>query len=314
MFCVSIKFLELNLKNKEVKLEDLTNLEKVVMSALSIRKKEEFRQINQKQLDKHTEEIINSLSASDLIHHAIEVYDRTINHFNSDPHITEGVVDELLVFMQKLNRDACICDLGCGNGRDTLFMATKSQKLRKQLMQRIYQGERVIDKFAVPRKKLRVIALDRSKEMLKATAKIIAKYAKTIDPKYFPAIIQRDMHNLSSSCSEIFDGIWSCASLLVHTPKQMIYSSLKAVIDLLKPNGKFSLSYIQEQIPGKYNKLLISSTGNVKYFSQPDPRLIRKIAKECGLKERYFRITDFEIKGKLIQKDFFANHIFEKTK
>ncbi|MFW6173027.1 MAG: hypothetical protein ACOC5T_04720, partial [Elusimicrobiota bacterium] len=122
------------------------------------------------------------------------------------------------------------------------------------------------------------------------------------------------MHSLSSGYSKIFDGIWSCASLLVHTPKPLVDSSLQRTADLLRRKGKFSLSYIQEQRSGKYDNLRLSSTGNIKYFSQPNPTLIRMIAEKYNLKEIYFRATDFEIEGRLIQKNFFANHIFEKIK
>ncbi len=284
------------------------------MRALNIKTKNDLKKITQTQLDKYTEEIINFLFPSDLIEHTRTVYNRTIGHFNSDPHITEGVVDELIVFMKRLNENELVCDLGCGNGRDTLFMTTGSSKLRNKLMQRASQGKRTTDKFSVPRKRLKVIALDLSEEMLKAASKIIARYANTIDLAHFPVIVRGDMHSLSSSRSGIFDGVWSCTSLFVHTPKQSATSSLKTLTKLLKYKGKFCLSYIQEQKPGKYNKLLLSSTGNIKYFSQPNPDFIRTITEKLGLKEIYFRATDFEVKGKLIQKEFFANHIFEKIK
>ncbi len=290
-------------------MKNLTNLEKAVIKVLNIKTESDFKKITQYQLDRHAEEIISLLSTQDLIHHTMHVYDKTIGHFDNDPHITEGVVDELILFMDELNEGDFVYDIGCGNGRDTLFMATKSIKLRKKMMQRISQGKKTIEKFPVPKKTLWVLAMDISEEMLKVAWQTINKYRKTMN--YIPVSAWLDMHALKPY-AELFHGIWSCTSFLVHTPKELVEPSLKILSGLLKPNGKFGLSYIQEQSAGKYNRLILSSTGNIKYFSQPNPNFIRKIAQEYGLNEIFFRITDYEVKGKLVQKDFFANHIFEK--
>ncbi len=293
------------------KMNKLTKLEKTVMQVLNIKTESDFKKITQYQLDRHAEEIISLLSAQDLIDHTRYVYDKTTKHFDNDPHITEGVIDELIEFMKKLNDNDFVYDLGCGNGRDTLFMATKSIELRKKMMQRISQGKKTIDKFSVPKKTLWILAMDISREMLKTACKTIDNYSKTFN--FRPAFLRGDMHALKLYTG-LFHGIWSCTSFLVHTPEELIEPSLKIFARLLKPKGKFGLCYIQEQPAGKYNRLILSSTGYIKYFSQPNPKIIQKIAKKCSLNEIFFRITDYEIKGKLIQKDFFANHIFEKGK
>jgi len=290
-------------------MNELTKLEKAVIRVLNIKSEDDFKKITQDQLDKHANKIMNLLSAKDLIQHTRYVYNKTVSHFNNDPHITEGVIDTLILFVDQLNEGDFVCDIGCGNGRDLLFMATKDIELRKKMMQRISYRERLSDRFLIPTQALEVVGLDVSEKMIEIARKNTNNYIKTF--RYYPMFIRGDMHAWRC-CDELFNGIWSCTSLLVHTPKSLIEPSIKKMAKSLTIKGKLGLCYIQEQISGQYNKLFLSSTGNIKYFSQPRPGLIKKIAEKYGLKEIFFGITDYEIENKLIQKNFFANHIFEK--
>lgn len=284
-----------------------TKLEDVVIKVFKLKNQQEIAKLTQDQLDQKTEQIIKKLTPQDLINHTRVVYDRTANRFKADPHIQEGIVDELIEFMDLLNEGDLVLDLGCGSGRDTLFMTTSDLKVRKSLMHRIRNGKRTIEKYPPPQKTLIVMALDSSKEMLRVTWN---KICQNQSIKHYPGIVRKDMHNPGDAL--MCHGVWSCTSLLVHTPKKLVESTIKSYANLLWPEGKFALSYIKEQTAGKYDNLLRSSTGNIKYFSQPNPNEIRKIAEKYDLKEIYFKITDFEIKGKLVKKDFFANHIFKK--
>lgn len=286
----------------------LTKLEDVVIEVFKLKNREEIAKLTQNQLDKKTEQIIQKLTPQDLIDHTRVVYNKTTGRFKTDPHIQEGIVDELIEFMNLLNEGDLVLDLGCGSGRDTLFMTTTSLDIRKSLMQRIRNGKRTIEKYLPPEKTLRVIALDNSEEIQKIARNRIIQNKSTI--KNFPVFVLGDMHN--PVLKKKFHGIWSCAALFVHTPKELIKPAIKLWSDYLFIGGKFYLSYINGRMTERYNKLLRSSSGNIKYFSQPDYVEIRKVAKKYGLKELMFRITDFEIHGKLIQKNFFANHIFEK--
>lgn len=315
-------------------MDKLTKLENVIIETFNLKNQKKIAALTQDQLDKKTEQIIKKLTPQDLIDHTREIYNRTINRYKTDPHSQEGIVDELILFMNLLKEGDLVLDLGCGSGRDTLFMTTTNPNIRKSLMQRIRNGKRTIEKYSPPEKTLKVVALDSSEEMLRTVWGVIAQKKSTI--KNLPILIQGDMHDLrgawtfcappgeySNSLKTIFNdwqpkrafhGIWACTSLFVHTPKELIESTVKLWSNCLFIGGKFCLSYINGKTTGRYNKLLRSSSGNIKYFSQPNPDKIRKIAKECGLKELLFRITDFEIKGRLIRKNFFVSHIFEKEK
>lgn len=287
-----------------------TKLENVIIETFDLKNQKEIAELTQDQLNKKTEQIIKKLTPQDLIDHTREIYNRTIDRFKTDPHSQEGIVDELILFMNSLKENDLVLDLGCGVGRDTLFMTTTSLDIRKSLMQRMRNGKKTIEKYSPPEKTLKVVGLDSSEEMLRTTWSVIVQNKSTI--KNFPVFVLGDMHN--PVLKEKFHGIWSCTALLVHTPKELIEPTIKLWSDCLFIGGKFYLSYIDGRATGRYNKLLRSSSGNIKYFSQPDYVKIKKIAKKCGLKELLFRITDFEVKGRLIRKNFFVNHIFEKEK
>ena len=183
-------------------------------------------------------------------------------------------------------------------------------------MQRITDGKKTIDKYPVPKKTFKVLGLDNSREMLKfAENEVIHKWKTFKAP---PIFFQNDMHRLNQknakTLNQIFNGIWSCTSLLTHTPKELVKPTIKLWTDCLLPGGKFYLSYINGKATGYYDYLQLSSTGYIKYFSQPDPDKIKKVAEKCGLKEIFFGSNDYSIKGKLKVKDFFVSHIFEKKK
>lgn len=86
------------------------------------------------------------------------------------------------------------------------------------------------------------------------------------------------------------------------------------VAKALKPGGLFFASYTSGLADGgRYDKLLLSSTGRIKYFSQPDPSQIAAAAGLNGLLLVSESLSDLEAKGRVIKKDLFVSQLYRKT-
>jgi SAM-dependent methyltransferase len=292
----------------------------------------EARKENQRILDEHCHIIIDQLTAQDLIEHCLKVYDETVTEYENNPH-NKDIVDELIEFIGLLPDRGDVLDVGCGHGRDALFMSIQDPGFRKSLMQRPdNQGVTTFEKYpAIPEKTLRVIGVDNSKQMLSlAIAKkrnlisngqlIVSpdrsfKGLKGSIPKEFPAFVLMDMHQLDFPKETNFDGIWACTSLFTHTPKELMKPAILSLAKYLIPGGVLYLSYMNgkaggDKSAGAYDKLLMSSTGKIKYFSQPDPDEVREIAKKYHLRLEHESFDDFIINDKVIKKKLYVNQIF----
>ncbi len=105
-------------------------------------------------------------------------------------------------FLELLAPNSLILDLGCGSGRDSRFF--------------LDQG-------------YRIIAVDAVEEIAKSAEKYLGH----------PVRVQK-AEELNET--DLYDGIWACASLL-HIPKSRILETLKRIIRALKPHGIFYMSF-----------------------------------------------------------------------
>lgn len=105
-------------------------------------------------------------------------------------------------FLRHLLQGTHILDAGCGSGRDSKYFLDNNYK---------------------------VSAIDASIEMVKAAKKLTNIDVKQI---YF-----QDIEEIN-----LYDGIWSCASLL-HVPKDKIDEVFKKFINALKTNGIWYMSF-----------------------------------------------------------------------
>ena len=105
-------------------------------------------------------------------------------------------------FEQYLNTNNHILDAGCGSGRDSKYF--------------LAQG-------------YRVSAIDASQEMVKKAKELTGLDVKKM---YFQEVVE----------IEVYDAIWTCASLL-HVPKNDINEVMKKFTDALKVSGTWYISF-----------------------------------------------------------------------
>ena len=134
--------------------------------------------------------------------------DQTLSYYreNADSFL-EGTLsadmsDARSRFLQKLEPQAYILDLGCGSGRDT-----------KAFLEQGY----------------RVDAADGSEELCRRASE-------------YTGIPVRHMLFQELDAQDIYDGVWSCASLL-HLPKAELAPVLRKVANALKINGVLYASF-----------------------------------------------------------------------
>lgn len=268
----------------------------------------------QKVLDSITPIVLQHIEPIDLVQHANEIYDATADEYAKNPH-TKDIIDELVHFMFMLPEGACVLDVGCGVGRDSLFMSAANEEFRKEYMGRIKDGMATREKMRIPSKTFMVTGIDNSLKMLELarekSAVLIRKGLLT--PEASPVFSCEDMHNIDPTNFGNYDGIWSCAALFTHTPYQLLALAMESMSKVLKPGGLFFTSYTNGIIDGQYDKLLASSTGRIKYFSQPNPEEIADLAKRCGMILKAQMFSDFEIRGKVIKENLFVSQFFKKA-
>lgn len=292
----------------------MTNLEIAVFgnekySSLSA---DASKQERQSMLDIITDEVIQRLTPEEISRHVQEVYNATIDEYAANSHNLH-IVDELVEMMSLLPPNARVLDMGCGTGRDVLFMSVPDEKFREELMGRTRMGKTTREKFSVPVATFRVIGIDSSSEMLSVAMKWRSSLTEDGLLKHdeYPRFLERDITGNIDSIGT-FDGIWSCAALFTHTPKSCLVTTLNSISEIMKEGGLFLTTYTNGLAGGKYDKLLLSSTGRIKYFSHPNPNEISGIAKQCGLVLESEQFSDFEVGDKVLKKDLFVSQLFRK--
>ncbi|MBI5003975.1 class I SAM-dependent methyltransferase [Candidatus Kaiserbacteria bacterium] len=289
-----------------------TQLEFVIFSrAFGCKDRAAWQGVTQEALDRRTAWIMERVVSEDISEHMNKVYERTAEQCAANQ-AHQFVIPELFEFVSLFNDGELVLDMGCGNGRDAFFMCSSDQAYRASVMRS------TVDPSTMPTQALRVKAIDASAHMIK----IAERVAKRVDAsgavrlRYPPIFKQADMHDMSGWArlqQGWFAGVWSCASFLTHTPRQWIEPTLRQIACLLKRGGIFAVSYTQRQRDGGYDHLKISSTGEINYFSHPDPSEICKLAAKCGLLPiRPPRTSDYVGAGGDVVQDLFVTQFFRK--
>lgn len=299
----------------------MTKLENLVHSHPQYKALEENadKKVRQAVLDEIAVGVLANLSSEDICQHVREVYDATVDEYVKNPH-NKDVIDDLIEFMDMLPQGSMVLDAGCGTGRDVLFMSVTDVDFRKSRMGRISKGQTTLEKFpVVPSVVFKVTGIDSSRKMLDLAGNKKDELIKTrLLPPFgydnpFPNFAWEDIHNIDSIVFGGYDGIWSCTALFTHTPRSLIEPAMQSAATALKRGGILFLSYTNGQAEMKYDKLLLSSTSRIKYFSQPDPAMIWFVAKKHGLELIKESFSDFEMNGKVIKKDLFVSQFFRKA-
>lgn len=270
----------------------------------------------QARLDEIAPRVCAAVGADALVEHMDVVYGKTANTYATHAdHLY--VPDALLLFTAYLEDGASVLDLGCGSGRDAVFLALRDAKVRERFMGRMKDGKSARERFGMPFKSFRVIGVDRSLGMIIEAGRLAFECGigvaqnDQISLEFVPGV---DMHHLESEHYPAFDGIWSSAALFMHTPEALIAPSINGVARALVNGGVFGVSYANNQSPDiSYDNLRYSRTGEVKYFSRPTPWVISIHAEAAGL-VLCEEVYDDLVMGNVTKKDFFVTQFFEKRR
>ena len=292
-----------------------THLEFVVCRVLKLQGYGGIAGLTQGELDANTPEIMERVHSEHITDHMRAVYNETVGEYANNPH-TQYVTDDLIAFIEapELKEGDHVLDLGCGPGRDAWFMATSSNRYRESLMQRETDGHKTIDAYAVPRKALRVTAIDASERMLGAAIAQGAQVRMSMGVRYAPLFQRMDIqHDLAAFAARSFKGVWSCAAFLTHTPQDQVEPVLEEIARILDTGGIFAVSYTQSRPGQAYDYLKVSSTGRIKYFSHPKVSEIVDLAQKHGLELTRQTMSDYvDIARSMVIKDLFVSQFFRK--
>jgi len=260
-------------------------------------------------LDSIATRVCEHVGDRELVEHMAVIYDETSAVYASNPD-HGSVPDHLIEFMNHFSPSESVLDIGCGYGRDALFMSILPDSQRAKMMQRKKGGATALEWYGLPSVRLQVTGIDQSQEMI--------SYAWNWSSEYLPMLgacadFERyDMHFLKSFHYENhYDGAWSSAALFMHTPPSLVLKALDGVHHILRRDGLFALSYANNATDESYHNLRYSRTREVKYFSRPTPGLIRSCAQDVGLELVSEDYSDL-VMGSVVKPSFFVTQMYRK--
>jgi hypothetical protein len=273
-------------------------------------------EVDQSAVDDVAEELLTSLTPQEIIDHNIAAYGASTEEYD-DKASNQQVVPELPLFMNLLEEDSLVLDLGSGHGRDPLYMV--DPKSRERLNR---------EGMVSPVHQLNVVPLEGSRDFLHMTYDKLERQSNRI-----PLMVQGDFTrpgegevffsnrgNLSlesvltqGNLRPVFDGIWSCASYLIHMPEKLLQSSIEGWGKTLKQGGIFAVSYIPPREDGLTTKVLTSRSapGEIKVFSHYTPEIIDAAFEGAGFAMIDSSTGDYGGRGK-VQEGFFSNAFYRK--
>jgi SAM-dependent methyltransferase len=176
-------------------------------------------------------------SVPDLLRITTRSYDKFAQEYCSH-HATLSEVGSQLDRFIELVKNGTILDVGCGHGRDLGFLSSKG---------------------------FRTVGIDLSEKLLR-----IAREGTRGE------LARMDMRMMGFP-SEMFDGIWACASFL-HIPKSEALRALSEFYRVLKPNSAMYLSVKR----GDSENFAETEPGFVRFFSYYTPEEIKGFLVRSG--------------------------------
>jgi len=231
----------------------------------------------------HSDEILRDLDGQQIVDYIGSAYDATAEEYDKDSH-TQDFAPNFFNFVGRLNKGSLVLDLGCGHGRDSLYM--------------LEQG-------------MRVIPYDISFNLMQITAEKVQNHENRV-----PSMVIGDFTGSNTGFrDEEFDAIWACTSLLVHTPLFRLDRAVGVWAKTLKKRGLFGVSYFNPNFEGfkqGYN-IRMSTTGEIKIFVSPGEEQVKRAFNNAGLILEEENKTDYVDKPKEIDRsEFFVDAIYMK--
>lgn len=262
------------------------------------------KKITQTFLNEHTQEIISDLSENEIVEFTGNVYDCTAQQYDRDSH-TRGIPESLPTFVTSIPEEGIILDLGCGHGRDSVYIIENGRKVvpydASQKFIDITKEKLGQNNPQVPTSFVGDFTRPKTKKLISLTKDSPEKFLK----------ILRD------EPVETFDGIWACTSLLIHTPLSRLDSAINYWGQTLKQGGLFAVSYFNPHRTGfkKGYSLRASTTGEIKIFVSPSSKQVHTAFNNAGLTLLENTVNDYTDAPKKIQKKmFFINETYKKIK
>jgi len=278
--------------------------------------------LTQEILNTNTPELFRQAGSTEIVNHTIQVYDKTADYYNCNPH-TQQIIPELISFMGLIESNSLVLDLGCGHGRDTQYLSSRQKR-----------EDVTPNGLNIPDREFQVVAYDGSKKLLKKTLEKV-----DADLKNIRAVIQGDFtrpyadekvihylktkndfndlslarFGLGQSVRELFDGIWACTSLLVHTPLERIDSAVAYWGKTLRIGGIFAVSYFTEQGQPKQENLRLSKANEIKPFIRPSQEQVLSAFKQAGMSKLTETKADL-VDGEIKIPAFYISEMYVKEK
>lgn len=297
-----------NLTTLERRIKHLVGNHKHYDLALNITKEK-----HQKILDELTPAIMANATPEQICDLTANIYNDTAKTYHQTPH-NIGIIDELIEFMYMIDPKGEVLDIGCGSGRDALFLTTPNSQYRHSQMLRETNGVATIDRYTTPTLVLKTHAVDTSAGMIDFLKQERDRTTELGRNEKNLTLEWADLSKMSEAkrYKKRFAGIWSCTSLLTHTPQCRVIETVQSAATMLAPGGTLFLSYTAREPHQPYDKFIVSSTERYKHFSHQVPSEIAAIATHFGLTLKKQTMSNFEVKGKIIAKNLFANQFFIK--
>jgi SAM-dependent methyltransferase len=275
-------------------------------------KTEEEVKSNEEAVEKISGELFDILSPDEIIEHNIAAYSASTEAYDAKP-ANQKAVPELPLFMNLMAEGALVLDLGSGHGRDALYNLSCRDSFNREGM-------------ISPTHVLRVVPLEGSKEFLDLTYDKLqgnlsqvpfmaqGDFTKPGTAKpYRKSSLQLEATLTQGDLQPVFDGIWSCASFLIHMPEQYLDSSIADWGKTLKEGGVFAVSYIPPRKEGQTTKFLASRSapGEIKVFSHYTPSMVDNAFTKAGFALIDSSSGDYGGRGH-IQRKFFSGAFYKK--
>lgn len=264
--------------------------------------------VDQESIDAIAEKIESELTAEDIAEHNIKAYTDSVEAYAQKPS-NKFVAPEITDFIDALDDGSTVLDLGCGQGRDSLYFTCP--EMRDSLNR---------DGMTSPSKQLQTVPLDGSLAFLRMTYRSLREHealshvplmgqANFSERRFRFPYAKCDTYEDQFLDGGLCDGIWACASLFIHSDPETLEDDIVFWSGKMRENGVFGGSYIRAEKTGRRFLASRSAPGEIKVFTHFCDADIEQAFENCGFTKLLSSKGDYSGRGSE-QKDFFGNFLY----